>query len=119
MPTAAESAFGRELVEEVSVASDAIGAEVEESRGDIAVAGVAEGVGDEGTIARPHVGITVAREGPDVAVGGGDDRAVVVYLRTDDEEATLVEVDQIGREVAVVRVLGVDPKMPIVVRSRQ
>src|SRR5947199_7826228 len=54
---------------------------------ELGVAGEVERVGDERAVARPDVGVGVARELDDVGVVGGDDPAVVVDLRADHQRS--------------------------------
>ena len=44
-------------------------------------------------VAWPHIAVAVARILPDIAIGGGDDRSVVVNLRPRDEQAAAANFD--------------------------
>src|SRR5262249_48897582 len=119
VPTTAPRTLRRKLVQQIASLRHDVSAEVEERAGDVAVARGAEPLGYQGAVAWPHVGVTVAREPPHVAVGGGDDRAVVVYLRADDEQAALVEVEQRLGEVAKGGRPVVDPEPPVIRTARK
>ena len=113
VPTGSRRAIGVVFVQEVSVFGQNVFAEGVEPSGDVGEAGHVQGVGDEGAIARPHVGIGIAGELHDVAVVGGDDRPAVVDLGTADQQAALEEIDDFRREIAEVDVGATHPQPPV------
>ena len=73
-----------------------------------------ERVRDERSVARPGVGVRVAGELRDVEVGGRDDRAVVVGVRSRRQDAAPVQLRHIGAELLVdVSVVLLGPDVPV------
>ena len=99
-------------MEEISVGGDRSRAEFVEVRSHVDVARGVERGGDDRSVARPHVAVRIAGEGGDVVIVGGDDRAAVVDLRAQDQEALQEEIDHLRRQLAVVEAIARDPQPP-------
>src|SRR2546429_9778207 len=83
------------------------------------MAGPHQGRGDQGAIARPHVGVRVASEPDDVRVVGRGDRAVMVDLRADDEQALVVTLADQRRQGVETTLFLAYPQAPVVARPTQ
>ena len=87
-------------MQQVAIIGDVFRAEMEERAGGVAIARVAQHVRHQRAIAWPHIGVAVAREGPHITIGRGDNRAAIVDLRAYDQQAALVEVNKWLRQIA-------------------
>ncbi len=100
-PRATWLAVGGVLVEEEALLDQRLLAEREELARHVLMSRAVEGVGDQGAVARPGVGICVACELRDVEVGRRDDGAAVVGMRACGEQAPPVELGYVLAELLV------------------
>ncbi len=112
MPGGGGRPVGVVLVEQVAARGDRPRAELVELAGDVGVTAGVERGGHDRAVARPHIAVRVARVGDDVVIVGGDDRAAVVDLRAQDQEAAQEEIDHLGRQLGVVEALARHPQPP-------
>src|SRR5690348_9333639 len=92
LPAAAQVTLRRIFMHQITIIGDVCRAKVEERPRRIAIARMTEHVRHQRAIAWPHIGVTITREGPHVAIRCGDDRAILIDLRAHDEQAAPIQI---------------------------
>ena len=119
VPGAGQGLIRVVLVQQEALFRDHAVAEVEEALGQARIAGEVEAVGDERTVAGPHIGVGIPTELRDVVVCRSENSAPLIDLRAKHQQAALEEVYEVIGEIVIVELLLVDPEAPVVGSARE
>ncbi len=119
VPRARERAVRIVLVEKISFRREELAAEPEELAGELRIARHVQRVSHQRAVPRPQVRIGVSRLGRDVRVVRRNDRAAVVHLGPDHQQAPVIEVRDLLGQLAEVDAVLVQPVAPVLLRPQQ
>ena len=114
MPRRGQGTVRIEFVEKIPFVLNDPGGEPVKLLGRRRVAGHIQGVGHQGPVPRPDIGIGIAVELDHVRVIGGNDAALPVDLGIEHQQAAAVESRHLFREEIENRRLLVDPQVPVI-----